>query len=684
MINTPTHHHEAILNYTRRKYTFLVGVLPEEAVQLSGEAVLQLLTQKYGSRLQTALKPSESVASPVAYQRDTLWLKRTNMVGINVRTIGNFWNVVKYAMTLPLHQSAIHLLPIWECGVVNSLYGMASWNINSEFYSAELATLQPQLDTVEKQLKVVTNILHLLGKTVGLDVIPHTDRYAEIALSNPHLYEWLQRKDLVITQHQSDLYLDVQRHITDFLFQFKSADGSVFLEKNKITFWQLTENQRIEILFGQKKELIARNNRRNQLVQWLYDVGYEPVPATMGPPYRGLYVDTSEMAKTIDSEGRVWRDFLIAKPTNFTRVFGPLGKYKLYEPLNQNVDWELDFNAPFLPTFEYVAAHYEEVVTTYNFDFMRGDMAHVQLRAEGVPSKANIYYDIHKYIKQQITKKRTYFGYYAESFLAPDDKMAFGSEPDHLDLSDADSALGDLQSLVVGSPSFLQTFRYYLDLLATRSFSPCFTIMTADKDDPRFDAFYVKGNEARLFIGLFLTDMPSYVGLGFECRDTHLAPAPNEKYTKLYVFQLSEGEKATHGAYQWGKNEALFQNLTNIHLYAEQILSKIPNSTTHWLLLPDATGNQKVIAWTQKDNPRYIFVVNLDIENAASNVKIPNFARRPMRLLEDFSTLGALDEKKYLEFNGKSYQLPVLEAGVGMAFTAAPYRFQVELKTPNN
>ncbi len=668
---------EAILDYTRRKNTFLVGVLPEEALQLSGEEVLRILTQKYGSRLQTALQPSEQVASPVAFQRDTQWLKHTNMVGINVRTIGNFWNVVKYALTLPLHQSAIHLLPIWECGVVNGLYGMASWNINTEFYSAELAMLQPKLDTVEKQLKSVVNLLHLLGKTVGLDVIPHTDRYAEIALTNPHLYEWLQRKDIEITQHHSKLYLDVQRHITDFLLKFNAADGSVFLEKNIIFFWQLPENQRIEILFGQKNDLIARNNRRNQLVQWLYDSGYESVPATMGPPYRGLYVDTSEAAKTIDGNGRVWRDYLIANPTSFTRVFGPLGKYKLYEPLDENAAWQLDFTAPFLPTFEYVAMHYEEVVTTYNFDFMRGDMSHVQLRAEGVPSQANVYYDLHKYIKQHISKKRLSFGYYAESFLAPDNAMAFGSEPDHLELSDTDSALGDLQSMVVGSPAFLQTFRYYLDLLATRSFAPCFTIMTADKDDPRFDSFYVKGNEARLFIGLFLTDMPSYVSLGFECRDPHLVPAPNENYTKLYVFQIAEGPKATRGAYQWGKNHDLFQHLTNLHLYAEQILSKIPNATTHWLLLPDATGNQKVIAWTQKDNPRYVFVVNLDTEKAVLNVKVPNFSRRPMRLLEDFSTLGALGEKKQLDWNGKSYQLPLLEAGVAMAFTTAPYRFVV-------
>jgi hypothetical protein len=36
------------------------------------------------------------------------------------------------------------------------------------------------------------------------------------------------------------------------------------------------------------------------------------------------------------------------------------------------------------------------------------------------------------------------------------------------------------------------------------------------------------------------------MSLGYEQRDPHPVPAPNENYTKLYVFQLDEGPKATH------------------------------------------------------------------------------------------------------------------------------------------
>ena len=117
------------------------------------------------------------------------------------------------------------------------------------------------------------------------------------------------------------------------------------------------------------------------------------------------------------------------------------------------------------------------------------------------------------------------------------DVMSYGEEIDHLEASAAEATLGDLQSCAVGSREFLQRLRQYDDLKSTRRCTPSITVMTADKDDPRFDAFYRDGNVLRLFLAFFLTDMPSYMGLGFETRDRHDQPAPNEHYTKLFVFQ---------------------------------------------------------------------------------------------------------------------------------------------------
>jgi hypothetical protein len=309
----------------------------------------------------------------------------------------------------------------------------------------------------------------------------------------------------------------------------------------------------------------------------------------------------------------------------------------------------------------------------------------VQMRPEGVPSERLAFYDVMGYIKKHIAKEVPYFASFAETFLAPADKIAYGDEVDHLEMAEAEATLGDLQSMVVGSKQFLEEFRRYLDILQTRQVSPCFTMMTGDKDDPRFDAFYLKGNEIRFFMGLFMTDMPSYMGLGFEQRDPHPTPAPNEHYTKLYVFKIEEGEKATHGPYVWGSNEALFENLNRIKEYSDTIFKNIQNADCQWFIPPDATGNKKIAAWTQRENPLYVFVVNLDIDDDVKNIKLPAlnlgegappdelgtspYFERFGTLKFDFSTVGNIEAQNNLVvFNGIHYTIASMKAGEARAY----------------
>jgi hypothetical protein len=217
------------------------------------------------------------------------------------------------------------------------------------------------------------------------------------------------------------------------------------------------------------------------------------------------------------------------------------------------------------------------------------------------------------YVQKQGVK---HFAFFAETFLVEADFMGYGNENDHLEAIDADSTLGDLQSSVVGSAEFMQKFVKYNQLLRTRNFAPNFTVMTADKDDPRFDAFYRTANHLRLFISLFLTDMPSYVGLGFETRNSHLERGKNEEYTKLYVYAIrddNDRDKVTHGPFIWGKNYNQFQIFQQMHQLAEKIWEEIKGCPVKWLLEP--RQNQKLMAWTLKDNPKYVFAVNLDLQH---------------------------------------------------------------------
>jgi hypothetical protein len=639
---------ESLRAFAAGETALCVGLLPADAVALSDESLLDILRSRYGNAVDEALAPEwtdpecpvakmpREVQGPVVSRKDTSWLGTTNMVGVNVRTVGTFINVVKYALTLPAVQDSIHLLPLWEPGVVGSLYGMSSWKINDEFLSSEIHDMYPHLATPDRQLRATVNLLHLMGRAVGMDVIPHTDRFSEIVLAHPHHFEWVRREDLSIVDQRANLHEEVQARVVTFLRENGSGDSATALPAAPLDIFDpdFDEERRDLLIFGAVGDRATRSVRRQALARSIYRLGYEPVPATMAPPFRGLTVDHD--AIHVDADGHVWREYRITRPESMSRVFGPLTRYKLYERHDDNRDWRIDFDRPRRDTWNYVQERYATMQRRFGFDFMRGDMSHVQMRPDGVPLEPDSHYDLLGSVRATIatTNDAPWFGYFAETFVAPPDVMGYGSEIDHLEASGADVTLGDLQSVPVESAEFAQRLRWYRDILTTRRVRPAFTVMTADKDDPRFDGFYQTGNEVRFLMSLFLTDMPSYMGLNFECRDTHYEAAPNEHYTKLYVFHESDGPKAVSGPFQFGRNGYLFHRLSRIRLFADEVLPPVRTSAVRWLVPPDATAGQRWCAWVldpadestgsgRGDASRLLCVVNCDTRNGLTHLRIP-------------------------------------------------------------
>ena len=675
--------------YVSGDSSFLAGLKPQDALNRPLEGMLGLLRARVGSTtVDTALSDAAvdldapltdlppAVRSPRAEEPDASWLKRTNMAGVNVRTVGDYGGVIKYAMTLRENIDSVNLLPIWEPGVVSSLYGIASWNLNTEFFSEELFELAPNLSSTGRQLRAVSNLLHVMGKTIGMDVIPHTDRFSEAALGTPDLFEWMRVVDRQIVDHSDALNSEVERVVYDWLTTRGPADQSMSLPSSADALFALDESARLRLLFGTPEDRFGRIDRRVDLLAHLKERGLEPVPATMGVPFRGIAVDPDPAHTVIDDRGLEWPDYVITRPEFMSRVFSPLARFKLYERLDDNRNWEIDFSRPREHVWDYVCRHYAEVQHIGNFDFMRGDMSHVQMRPEGVPAVVDDFYDILASVKTHIQQesKVPWFGYFAETFLPARDVFQFGEELDHLEASLADATLGDLQATVVGDHEFLRRFRRYLDDLETRRVAPAFTIMTADKDDPRFDEFYRSGNEARQFTALFVPDMPTYVGLGFEIRDVHHHPVENERYTKLFVFK-EEGDsnrypsKARFGEeFIWGQNEELFQRITALRSYAEGVLGEIGETSTRWLIPPDATTLRGTAAWTQQGTARYVFVVNFDLSAESGYFGIPGLHAR-VELVEEFSTVGAVGEvDRRLVSNGFFHRIENLWPGEGRVY----------------
>ncbi len=716
--------------YESRETSFVPNLLPEDAVEMSLAEFLEIIRGRFGRAVDTALEPEATdPALPVGDLPPELqgpligtattpdWLTRANLGAVNVRTVRSFFNVAKYALTLPAYQNVIHLLPIWEPGVVGSLYGISSFQINAEFIDSEAAEAFPHLESSERQLRATLNLLRVMGFAVGMDVIPHTDRFSEVVLANPGYFEWLRREDLRIVDHRAELHEEVQGRIAAFVREYGPAapaggspanpqggrTGSQSSRSKKPPDWTrelhpeelfsegVDEARRRRILFGLPEDKHARDVRRGQLVQYLHRYGYEPVPATMAPPYRGLEVDPGELHE--NHAGNEWRDYRITRPQSMSRVFGPLARFKLYERARDNRNWEIDFSRPRTEVWDYVCRRYAEMQRRFGFEFMRGDMSHVQMRPEGVPHHVDRHYDLLKAVRNWIREENDapYFGYFAEGFLAPRNVMGYGDEVDHLEASDADTTLGDLQAVPVESAEFVQRLRWYRDIADCRWTVPSLTIMTGDKDDPRFDEFYRSGSELRLFLALFMTDMPSYMALGFETRDVHHAPAPNEHYTKLFVFQEKSGPKATTGPYRFGRNGNLFYHVSRIRLFASRVLPEIQGAPIRWLVPPDATAGRRFFAWTQQNNPRWVFVANADTTEEVWNFNIPaGFVGpafqppgaprsdemgeaqdgRSLQLELAFTTAGELspEERAVLRSNGRTFKIEHLGAGEGRAY----------------
>ncbi len=95
-----------IRQFLSKEVSFIPNLLPEDAIALSPVETIDILRKHLGDAVyfqaisvQNTYMPyaelPEILKSPVRTEANTDWLKKTNMVGINVRTVQSFWNVVK-------------------------------------------------------------------------------------------------------------------------------------------------------------------------------------------------------------------------------------------------------------------------------------------------------------------------------------------------------------------------------------------------------------------------------------------------------------------------------------------------------------------------------------------------------------------------------------------------------------
>lgn len=597
-----------------------IKITPEEAINLDFKKSIKYLEKLIGAqKLKEAFNCEENYPSPVSNCQNSEWLKKVKIIEINPRMCNTFWGIIKYAMTFP--EDAIHLLPLWEAGCDGSMYAPVNWQLNKELIDEDLQKLG--FDTAEKQLKLVVNILHAMNKTIAFDVLPHADRFSEIVFVQPHFFEWIKLNKEKTHQLKypviclNSLHLDVQKIIINYLkLKGDSFGNSVRGEVLNNFFGEdISEEQRMGILFGNPEN---KNQRRIELIDYVRNEGYETIPVSENMPSRPIIFDKIE-----NNENTNWATFKVSGYCSKNNrhiesrenLFGSITPYKWYQVDDEGYPIP---EKPIKEVWDYFLNKIVEFQQEYNFDFIRADMAHIQLaHCHQNPEKNLINKkEIWAKIKDEIQAKVPYFGTFAESFLSDYYISAFQD----MENKKFDIVLGFLNYVYINR----EYFNYIEDYMALdRPFKTCIATMAHDSDLPKHDPVYKspKANEVRLFTALFL-NLPSYTGMGIETRD--FQPSGDEHYAANFI-------KYQPQKYKWGRNFTFFESLTKMReLYSE--IKHVINEQEHcWI----ETENPNHIAWLFYDkntkNPSYLFFLNIDIDFSKDEVTIKKLANNKIK-----------------------------------------------------
>lgn len=147
-------------------------------------------------------------------------------------------------------------------------------------------------DTPEKQLKLVINVLHAMGKVVCFDALLHTERWSELVFLYPQYFEWVKLNKTKSRQYSgyeldfNSIYKEVQICIKTFLQLNGCADTSFLTEKQITELF--TDGSDVlyldKILFGNDDNL--RLERRKSLINFVRSAGFETIPVTEHAPSR--------------------------------------------------------------------------------------------------------------------------------------------------------------------------------------------------------------------------------------------------------------------------------------------------------------------------------------------------------------------------------------------------------------
>lgn len=595
-------------------------IKPKDCLNLSFGQSFEMLKNLIGNEtLESAMNIELPYKSPVKGEKNTKWCASLKIMNINPRLAKTFWGIVKYAMTFP--EKGVHIMPLWETGDRGSLYVQNSWRLNDEFFDADLCNLG--YDTSSKQLKLVVNILHALGKVVCFDALPHVDNFSEITLLNPSHFEWAKLNADKSSQlfppdvDYNTIYKEVENVITN-------ASG---LGDN---LFKLEEIEREKLLFPENCD---RTKIRIHLLDSIRRTGFEPVPVTEHSPCRPIVFEKFE------SDGQKdWAVFEIKNKNNQAKIFGCITPYKWYK-IDDNgypIAGEKEEKV-----WDYFIDKINKFQSEYNFDFLRADMAHNQIsHSHANPLKnEDEKQEMWAFLKDKIQESKPYFAVLAEAFY---NTYYIDGIMDMINKK-ADIVLGNMnfkflnEEFVNYIDDFVNPFRENFP------FYPCLCTFSTDGDLKEHAKYFQsqEANELRFFISMFF-NLPSYTGMGFETKS--LKPSKYEEFSHEFVKHHAK-------PFIWGENEQMFNVVCGIRDLYLKYIDLIDNAELSLL----ERMNDRMLVWSYEKNnePKILCLCNMDNETTSIPVKFSSAKNRTARLVYSNSLYEEITESLDF-FDGKS------------------------------
>ena len=134
-----------------------LNIKPDEIIEMNFQDSIRLLKQQLGEELfNKAFQIETFIPSKKSNEQTSDWFKKTNIIEVNPRVLGTYWNIVKYALTFP--EESINILSMFEAGCNGSIYSILNFKFSDEYLDKDLCNYG--FDTAAKQIKLIINILH--------------------------------------------------------------------------------------------------------------------------------------------------------------------------------------------------------------------------------------------------------------------------------------------------------------------------------------------------------------------------------------------------------------------------------------------------------------------------------------------------------------------------------------------